>query len=173
MATERNTTSRRTVLAGLAAIPAAVAPAAAIPALASDHPDAELLAVGRRFDTLAEQRDRSVERWEPVWQAIQQERNTIPGTLSNDGWMALTERVEARFPERGPHPDDIAGAMNEPERAIMALPATTIAGLAVKARLAREYNRSWWDESDENADWDVLVARKLVDAVLALAEAQS
>jgi len=45
--------------------------------------------------------------------------------------------------------------MNEPCRAIMALPATTLAGLAVKARVAREtcshmYLNNWNDRDRDH-----------------------
>ena len=62
--------------------------------------------------------------------------------------------------------------MNEVDgvsRAIVAIPATTIAGLAVKARLAAFAND--WDDSDN--DWDVLTVRKLVDAVIRLASSSA
>jgi hypothetical protein len=44
----------------------------------------------------------------------------------------------------------------------MALPAFTLAGLAVKARLARFACSHFYDEPDGNADWDKLVARRLI-----------
>src|ERR1019366_9066045 len=59
--------------------------------------------------------------------------------------------------------------VNGVSRAIVAIPATTIAGLAVKARLAAFANEGCWDDSDEDADWEVLVVRKLVDAVIRVA----
>jgi len=43
----------------------------------------------------------------------------------------------ARGDQAEPHCDDITDAMEAPMRRIMALPATTLAGLAVKARVAR------------------------------------
>jgi hypothetical protein len=52
----------------------------------------------------------------------------------------------------------------------MALQATTTAGLAVKARMARFSCKHFWRETaDANADWDHLVARKLIESVLELA----
>jgi hypothetical protein len=39
-------------------------------------------------------------------------------------------------------------------------------GLAVKARVARFSCEHYWDEPEEDLDWDELMARKLIDAVL-------
>lgn len=168
------TTTRRALLARSAAtaamIPAAAIPASAATALASKHPDAELLALGRQYDVLARQYDDAVERWNPVWKALGQAREAVRGSLPDGGWLDLMKRVEARFPDKGPHPDDMSKAMFDPEAAIIAWPATTIAGLAVKAKVVRQYNESWWDASDADADYEVLVARKLIDAVIELAE---
>jgi hypothetical protein len=74
---------------------------------------------------------------------------------------------------QGAHPDDIMARSDLPSRAILAIPATTLAGLAVKARLAKFGASHIWEASDDDAEWDHLVLRNLVDAVLELAAAQS
>ena len=61
---------------------------------------------------------------------------------------------------------DILDMMDAPTHRIIALPATTLAGLAVKARVARFSWEHFWDEPEENLDWDELMARELIDAVL-------
>jgi hypothetical protein len=63
----------------------------------------------------------------------------------------------------GPSVDDITDMMDPYMRKIMALPARTPAGLAVKARVAEWVCSNYWDEPDDNCDW----ARKLIEAMLA------
>jgi hypothetical protein len=96
---------------------------------------------------------------------------------SEDG-VALHERIYDEvglnaLDAQGEHPDDILNRSDAPSRAILAIPATTLAGLAVKARLAKFGASNIWDESDEDADWDHLVLRNLVEAVLELAMTQA
>jgi hypothetical protein len=54
------------------------------------------------------------------------------------------------------------------ERAI-ALPARTVAGLAVKASIAKEYSRRLWGDAEIDMDYDAFVARRVIDGVFALA----
>jgi hypothetical protein len=56
--------------------------------------------------------------------------------------------------------------LDAPMRWIMTLPATTLAGLAIKARVARFSCEHLWEEPEEDLDWDELMTRKLIDAVL-------
>jgi hypothetical protein len=67
--------------------------------------------------------------------------------------------------------DYITDAMDPLFNLIMALPATTINGLAVKADIVRHYYEKGFDDSfDANAPWDDLGAvRALVEAVSAFA----
>jgi hypothetical protein len=67
--------------------------------------------------------------------------------------------------------DDITDAMDPVFNRIMALPATTIDGLAVKADVVRHYYEKGFDESfDADAPWDDAGAvRALVEAVSAFA----
>jgi hypothetical protein len=51
------------------------------------------------------------------------------------------------------------------EQAIMATPAQTIVGLAVKARHAAYVLSGYWDEPLEKADWDRRAVRLLIEAV--------
>jgi hypothetical protein len=50
----------------------------------------------------------------------------------------------------------------------MALPAYTLAGLAVKARTAAFECYHLWDETYDGCDWDTLHARSLIAAALLL-----
>jgi hypothetical protein len=77
------------------------------------------------------------------------------------------QELGAEFgPQSRPEALDILDMMDPPMRRIMALPATALAGLAVKARVARFSCEPFWDEPEEDLDWDELVARKLSHAVL-------
>jgi hypothetical protein len=69
------------------------------------------------------------------------------------------------------HCDHITDAMDPVFNQIMALPATTIDGLAVKADIVRHYYEKGFDDSfDAGAPWDDLGAvRGLVEAVSAFA----
>jgi hypothetical protein len=66
--------------------------------------------------------------------------------------------------------DHITDAMDPVFNRIMALPATTIDGLAVKADVVRHYYEKAFDEAfDADAPWDDLGAvRALVEAVSAM-----
>jgi hypothetical protein len=50
---------------------------------------------------------------------------------------------------------------------IMAWPATTFAGLAIKARVVQDACGHYWDESYRDCDWDRQMVRSLIQAVLA------
>ena len=54
--------------------------------------------------------------------------------------------------------------------AIMAMPAHTVAGLAVKARVTKWANDTLWDKPLRDLDHPGQMTRQLVEAVLALAE---
>jgi hypothetical protein len=78
-----------------------------------------------------------------------------------------SEKLDEEFgPQGRPDALDILDMVDVPMRRIMALPATTLAGLAVKARVARFSCKHYWDEPEEDLDWNELMARKLIDAVL-------
>jgi hypothetical protein len=53
--------------------------------------------------------------------------------------------------------------------AIMAIPATTWAGVLVKAQLAKFAADDFWRLSEDDTDWDKLTVRKLVDALIDMA----
>jgi len=78
-------------------------------------------------------------------------------------------RIEKEYPVAGPEPDHFSDQMDSPMIRIMSLRARTIDGLAVKARVARYACKHFWDDSDADCDWDKLMARKLIDAVLKMA----
>jgi hypothetical protein len=90
--------------------------------------------------------------------------------LDNDAMFKLLERIDERFPLPVPSCDDITDAMDVVER-IMALSATTIAGLAAKAEVVRFFNPAAFAEDDGGGDLGDLGAavRALVEAISALA----
>ena len=54
-------------------------------------------------------------------------------------------------------------------REILAVPALTLDGLAIKARVAKWAASDFWTESNEDVDWDKLCVRELIDAVIQMA----
>jgi hypothetical protein len=99
--------------------------------------DASLLALEKRFNDLAAELARDVERL----------REEV-------GHEALTKQIEA-----------ILARMDPIERAIMETPACTIAGLGVKARHAAYVMSEYWEAPIDRIDWDARAVRLLIDAV--------
>jgi hypothetical protein len=122
-------------------------------------PDAELLALGKQFDRLERQYRQTMERDRP---RIERELQLLDAHQRN-----VQQKLDAEFgPQSRPDALDFLEMMDAPMRQIMALPATALAGLAVKARVVRFSCEPFWDEPEEELDWDELMARKLSDAVL-------
>ena len=108
-------------------------------ATAAGH-DVELLALGKQFDQLERQYHEVMERDRP---RIERELQLLEA-------QERSEKVDEEFgPQRRPDALDILDVMDPPMRRIMALPATTLAGLAVKARVARFSCERFWDEPEE------------------------
>ena len=179
-ATCTSITSRRALLA---AVPAAAlsAPLAALASptavSAGPNPDAALLALGRRFDAVHLE-------WEARSPAFE---------AANNAWGAALRNL-ARTRGSEPTPDEVysrlfaeadpEGLMKQEEEfceaevyplteAILAAPAATVEGLAVKARaLTFTIKPDIWEAEDaEDLGWDEQVLRGLVEAVLRLARA--
>ena len=55
------------------------------------------------------------------------------------------------------------------ERALMATPARTIAGLGVKARHAAYVMSQYWEEPVDQIDWEANAVRLLIEAVCEVA----
>ena len=119
--------------------------------------DVELLALAKQFDQLERQYHEVIER----------DRPRVERELQLLETQEPSEKLDEEFgPQSRPDALDILDMMDAPIRRIMALPATTLAGLAVKARVARFSCELFWDKPEEDLDWDELMARKLIDAVL-------
>jgi hypothetical protein len=169
-----NTTTRRHMLAASASL--AVVPVAAVAAQISVNPDAELLVLGAKFDELmrrmaiTEKLDAPYqEALSAVLEKMDRERT---GPISGEEYVKAFERVDAEYGHTRPSPstDDISDALDPVIRGIHALPAPSVAGLRVKARVAKYVCVRFWDDPDDDADWDKLGARKAIDAVLSLPE---
>lgn len=162
--------SRRAVLAGIAA-PALAAPALA---LSDSSADAELIALGRVFNDLWSKYDIAAELERPnedAFDAAIAELSKRSGNVYEEGdaelYLEVSRRIDREVPLPSPNTDNLTNMMDPYMRKIMALPARTAAGLAVKARVAEWSCATYWNEPDDNCDWDQLMARKLIEAVLA------
>jgi hypothetical protein len=128
--------------------------------------DAELVAAGVEFRILLDLFFKARRLSEPNGEA--RDTATRLGMfqgLDKDAQFKLLESIDEKFPLPVPSCDDITDAM-DPER-IMALPATTIAGLAAKAEVVRFFNPAAFSEDDVSDGLGAL--RALVEAISALA----
>jgi hypothetical protein len=117
-------------------------------------PDAVLLALGRRFDSLSAELATLQQRDE----ALSSAAIRIDGFHGEEVERASLERIEA-----------ILTSLDPIERAIMAMPATTIEGLGVKARHAAHVFSNYWTETPEQLDWDARAVRLLIEAACSVA----
>lgn len=168
--------TRRTLFQA-AAVTAAASSSSRASNAKANHPDDVLLTYGRELDSCIHDHKTTCAKYRPLWDNLSarlqdETRRHDESSVSWHGRIYAEVGLEA-LDQQGEHPDDIIGRSDAPSRAIMAIPATTLAGLAVKARLAKFGASHIWKESDGDADWDHLVLRNLVDAVLELAAAQT
>jgi hypothetical protein len=165
-----STTSRRSFLAAAAVAGAIVAPKVAV---AAPAPDAELIRLGQHFDALVHRLAVTMAKLEPLYD--EHRRRMDEWKLENptgsciDVYDRLWEEVGLNAAYKETDPDDITDEMDPVSRKIMAIPATTLAGLLVKARLAKYVGSEYWDETYEQADWVHLTMRQLCDAVIDMA----
>src|SRR5262245_55058085 len=139
-----------------------LAPGAPVTGL-SDETDAGLLALDRQFNAIVAElhalcdvrAGRSIARAGEQLPHHARAQQHACEFLDDDGITARAEAILARL-------DPI-------ERAIMAAPARTIAGLGVKARHAAYVMSRCWDEPIDSIDWDARAVRLLIDAVCKLA----
>jgi hypothetical protein len=61
--------------------------------------------------------------------------------------------------------ESVLGRLEPIEKAIMATPARTIAGLGIKARHAAYVVSEYWDAPIEQIDWDARAVRLLIEAI--------
>jgi hypothetical protein len=179
---QTKTTSRRAVLAGIATAPALAASTLTLAgATALSHQaslstaDAELIALGRVHADLRAKYELARELSEPRETAYGVELEALSkrfgGRRASDAeyeaeLIKIGERLDRDFPEPSPSWEDACDLMCPIEKKIMALPASTLQGLAVKARVAKSACDTYWDESEDDCDYDKRMARLLIDAVL-------
>jgi hypothetical protein len=141
-------------------------------------PDAELIALGRQLDIFRQRFSVAVATWAPLWE--EHGRRLQEWQRLHEGYTAaqfdaairkINDDVFGAIEKTEQHPDDIMNESSAVSNAIVAIPAITIAGLSVKARLAAFAASNYWDENDKDADWDHLAVRKLIDAVIGVAAA--
>jgi hypothetical protein len=176
--------SRRAFVVGAAStalVPAAVASSPPAAASAQIAPDAELIALGKQFDQVVQDYQVATARLTPFWNKQRsqfedwqvQNPSRDPDELMT-AYSRIADQIGLTAQERlGEHPDDITERAHPISEAILRIPATALVGLAVKARLAAFGAEHFWKASDDDADWDQLVVRKLIDAVIALAASKS
>ena len=147
----------------------------------SQTPDAELIELGHQHDLIAQRHAAAVARFRPKWD---QHRQMMKDWESDNPGLSSEEYVEAyhrianeigltAMEQSGQHPDNLLSESEPIARAILAIPAITVAGLSVKARLARFGADDLWDENDDDADWSDLLIRNLIDAVVHVAASES
>jgi hypothetical protein len=123
-------------------------------------PDAELLALGEILDRLIDEHRRAVRTCD----------DPTAYRLPRQVYLAAKGASRRSAPAR--HPDVIMSELDEPARRIRQLKATTLAGIAVKARLARLDCYGHFDaDKIRRGDLDVWSMHSLIEGVLELAAA--
>jgi hypothetical protein len=173
----RKTIDRRAMLAIGATLPAlATSQALAVSSSWGAAPDAELIELGRRWDVLEVQCARAEELSEPNEQAWVAALDAIDQKATVDGvrqhvpdavFLEAAKQADALHPLPSPTVTEVFDAMGPIERRILALPATSLAGLAVKARLAKFGCPNLWAKSADDADWNEVLVRNLIEAAIA------
>ena len=144
-------------------------------------PDAELVALGRKLDDIIQRHAIATERCGPLWDEqdrLLEEWFTAHSRPDDERGrdekvLAALQRIQddvglTALYENGYCVETILAEAVPISFSIMAIPATTIVGLKVKAKLAKFGAPSLWEEADDDADWGDLVARKLIDEVLSV-----
>jgi hypothetical protein len=173
-AVSNSITSRRSLLAGLAVSPIIAAPAVLAAGAPTD--DAELIELGRRFDE-------GVAIWEAAqpdyWaasagfdQALADHREELSLAQKEngvEGWSAVCRRVAGHHDAVISKWNDFLEENVDPlQERILKLPAFTVAGLAVKARVLGFNKSRAWDREPPDLDYDLAIIRNLVENACAL-----
>jgi hypothetical protein len=168
-----STTSRRSFLAAAAVAGAIVAPNVVATA---PNADAELIELGNKLSKLVQEYHSECARLRPFWdehkRLMAAWEESHPYSKEGEA-LAAYERISAEIgldeQEKLSHPDDVMDRIDPVAAAIMAIPATTWAGVLVKAQLAKFAADDFWGRSEDDLDWDKKTMRKLVDAVIDMA----
>jgi hypothetical protein len=149
-----STLSRRATIVGAVALPAAAMP---LPALSADN-DAELLRLGAELDAVIVEwhAQRGIDEQERAAHEAACDAAGLPkiefGSIPDEEWRAHNDKRMALHQSDDPELerwDRIHGKMWPAIDAIIALKATTVAGLAVKARaVSLSFAELWNNETD-------------------------
>jgi hypothetical protein len=128
---------------------------------ASRTPDAELIDLGHQLDLFVQRYYAAVARYKPKWDArtrlIEDWERDNRGGPSKGLSSRIADEIGLTAMEKSvQHPDVLMGEISPIAKAILAIPAVTIAGLSVKARLARFGADGLWDKNDADADCEDL-----------------
>lgn len=143
--------------------------------IAATDADVALLALAPEFDAFRVRLETAYEIWGPLHEEIRtqygQWRAQHPEADNSEvikAYCTINDEVSATAgnPE---HADDLTNAVHPCTMSILAMQARTLAGLGLKASVVRTYLSSMWGTSDDDADWEHLLVRNLVNDLLALA----
>lgn len=142
----------------------------------SDADDRTLIAFGEQFDKWRPMYDRANARLRPLWERkdklLQRWCKKSPGYSQQEWWEAScrisSEIGLTALEESADSPSNLLNEIDPCAYAILETPATTLAGVHVKARYAAWAAADLWEEVPNDMDWDRLAMRSLLDAVLAV-----
>jgi len=117
-------------------------------------PDAVLVALGRKFETLSAELARLQKEDDALSSAAQGTEQVSGQNMINPS----LKRIEA-----------VLALLDPIERAIMAVPARTVVGLGVKARHAAHVLSNYWTDAPERLDWDARTVRLLIESTCTVA----
>ncbi len=174
--------SRRKLLASAPAAAAIGVPsvATALGGLAAGDDD-ELLALGRQMEPVYSRFYELNKITRPLWEeynellspyleACKARKITDKRLLEIIGELQTSlKHGDETLESLAKQMDDLTEATDQPFRRIIALPAHTLAGVAVKAKSAAFACEHFFFEEEDDADWDHKLARSVIKAVLALA----
>jgi hypothetical protein len=147
------------------------------PVIGSDHPDAELIALGDALANVLPSYDGALCKYNAkAWPAheLALQRAGIQGSMPTlTEARSIVAELGKAFEETGA---DKADEIFEPlgkevdaiVRKIMERPAHTIAGLRAKAIMAMHVSNELWFEPENDLDWDKQAGRSLIEAVCAV-----
>jgi hypothetical protein len=122
--------------------------------------DAALLTLERQFNEVAADLF-----------AVQRARDELAACSASRSSEPRTELSRPEYSEevRTKQVETILARLDPIERAIMATPARTIAGLGVKAHHAAYVMSQYWEEPVDQIDWEAKAVRLLIEAVCEVA----
>jgi hypothetical protein len=171
MATQTNTT-RRALVSSLAALPVA----AAAPAVAGEHPDAELLRLGEALRQAVARVEAfpSKQAWDAYGdaQAGSIEAIRSRGESLDDNEEELMAAV-APYQGAVDRDEELRRAADRIQDAIHKIAPRTVDGLKVHAEAMAWAFHDAWDKPLDHLDWHKHCARRLVEAARAMPSASA